>query len=185
MHEIHETAVELAPATARDLPGIVAIQNHTAATSHARFATRPLLTEERRDWFAQFAETGPYRMLVARCGNQVLGYACSQRYRAQDAFRETVEVSVGLGEVSRGQGLGTALYRALFGLLADEPVHVVLAGIALPNDASVALHRKFGFAEIGTFHEYAVKNGQYISSLWMQRLQSAPLSGADRSRPRP
>ncbi|WP_371534887.1 GNAT family N-acetyltransferase [Streptomyces sp. NBC_00466] len=181
MHEIYETTVELVPAITDDLPGIVAIQNHMAATSHARFATRPHRMEERRDWFAQFAETGPYRILVARRGNQVLGYACSQCYRDQDAFRETVEVSIGLGEDSRGQGLGTALYRGLFALLADEPVHVALAGIALPNDVSVALHRKFGFAEIGTFHEYAVKNGQYLSSLWMQRLQSTPFPGPDQS----
>ncbi len=173
-YETDERAVELATASARDLPGIVAVQNHTAATSHARFATGPLNMEERRDWFSQFADAGPYRMLVARRGDQVLGYACSQRYRAEDAFRETVEASVGLGEGSRGRGLGTALYRELFGLLADAPVHVVLAGIALPNHASVALHRKFGFAEVGTFREYAVKNGRYISSLWMQRPRSAP-----------
>ncbi|MEU1329115.1 N-acetyltransferase family protein [Streptomyces sp. NPDC005865] len=179
MPEIYATAVELVPAGTNDLPGIVAIQNHLAATSHARFATGPHRVEERRDWFAQFAQRGPYRMLVARRGDQVLGYACSQRYRDQDAFRETVEVSIGLGEASRGQGLGIALYRALFGLLADEPVHVALAGIALPNDVSVALHRKFGFAEVGTFHEYAVKNGEYLSSLWMQRLQSTPLPGPE------
>ncbi|MFE9122332.1 GNAT family N-acetyltransferase [Streptomyces sp. NPDC007172] len=172
MYEFHQTAVDLAPATAHDLPGIVVIQNHTAATSHARFATRPLGMEERREWFAQFSESGPYRMLVARRGSQVLGYACSQIYRDQEAFRETVEVSIGLVKGSRGQGLGTSLYRALFGLLADEPIHAVLAGIALPNDASVALHRRFGFSDVGTFCEYAVKNGQYISSLWMQRLQS-------------
>jgi phosphinothricin acetyltransferase len=55
-------------------------------------------------------------------------------------------------------------------MLVDEPVHVILAGIALPNDASIALHRKFGFTEIGTFREYALKNGTYISSTWMQRL---------------
>jgi L-amino acid N-acyltransferase YncA len=68
------------------------------------------------------------------------------------------------------EGVGSSLYRALFERLAGEPVHVILAGIAMPNDASVALHRKFGFTEIGTFREYAVKNGRYISSLWMQRL---------------
>jgi phosphinothricin acetyltransferase len=49
-------------------------------------------------------------------------------------------------------------------------VHVALAGIVLPNDASVALHRKFGFTEVGTFHEYGIKNGRYLSSLWMERL---------------
>jgi phosphinothricin acetyltransferase len=65
--------------------------------------------------------------------------------------------------------VGTALYCVLLRLLADEPVHVALAGIAPPDDASVALHRKLGFSEAGTLHEYAVKNGQYISSIWMQR----------------
>lgn len=174
MRETHETTVECTPATAGDLAGVVEIQNFTASTSHARFATQPSSVEERRGWFAQFAETGPYQMLVARCDDQVIGYACSQRYRDQEAFRETVEVSIGLREGSKGQGTGTALYRALFGLLADEAVHVALAGIALPNDASVALHRKFGFTEIGTFHEYAVKNGRYVSSLWMERLRPAP-----------
>jgi hypothetical protein len=52
---------------------------------------------------------------------------------------------------------------------AGEPVHVALEGIVLPNDASVALHRKLGFTEVGTFREYAVKNGQYLSSVWMER----------------
>jgi phosphinothricin acetyltransferase len=56
---------------------------------------------------------------------------------------------------------------ALFDCLAYEPVHVVLAGVAMPNDASVALHRRFGFTEVGTSGEYAVKNGRYIGSLWM------------------
>jgi len=60
-------------------------------------------------------------------------------------------------------GVGTALYRALFQCLADERVHVALAGIVLPNDASIALHRKLGFTEVGIFHEYAVKNGQYLA----------------------
>jgi len=46
---------------------------------------------------------------------------------------------------------------------------VALAGIALPNDASVALHRKFGFTDVGVFHEYAIKNGEYVDSLWMER----------------
>jgi phosphinothricin acetyltransferase len=82
---------------------------------------------------------------------------------------ETVEVSIALAAGSRGQGIGTALYRALLECLADEPVHVALAGIVLPNDALIALQRKLGFTEVGIFHEYAVKNGQYLSSIWMER----------------
>jgi phosphinothricin acetyltransferase len=159
-------------ATEDDLPGIVEILNHTAAKSIASFATRPTTVAERREWFAQFSATGPYRLLVARRGDHVLGYAGSQRYRDLEAFRETVEVTIGLEVGCRGQGVGTSLYRALFECLADEPVHVALAGIAMPNDASVALHRRFGFTDVGTFREYAVKNGQYLSSLWMQRLST-------------
>jgi phosphinothricin acetyltransferase len=174
--------VTITGVTEDDLAAIVGILNYTAATSIARFETRPVSVAERRDWFGQFSAAGPYRLLVARDGDQVVGYACSQRYRDLEAFRETVEVSIALDASSRGQGVGTALYRALFDSLAAEPsVHVALAGIALPNDASVALHRKFGFTEVGTFREYAIKNGQYISSVWMQR---ACHSGAPpRSRP--
>jgi phosphinothricin acetyltransferase len=116
-----------------------------------------------------FRRAGPYRLFVARRGSRVLGYAGSRPYREHEGFRETVEVSIALGVTSRGQGVGTALYRTLLGYLAGEPVHVALAGIVLPDDASVALHRKLGFTEVGTFHEYAVKNGRYLSSVWMER----------------
>lgn len=168
-----QNRVEIGPASEDDLPGIVAILNYVAANSFASFDIQPISVADRRDWFKQFSSVGPYRLLVARRDGMVAGYACSQRYRDHEAFRETVEVSVGLDVSCRGQGVGTLLYRALFDSLTDEPVRVVLAGIAMPNDASVALHRKFGFTEVGTFREYAVKNGRYISSLWMQRLSLA------------
>jgi phosphinothricin acetyltransferase len=169
--QVGPARVKITAGTEDDLVAIVGILNDTAASSIARFETRPVSVAERRDWFGQFGAAGPYRLVVARGGDQVLGYACSQRYRDLEAFRETVEVSIALDASSRGQGAGTALYHALFDSLTAEPsVHVALAGIALPNDASVALHRKFGFTEVGTFREYAIKNGQYISSVWMQRL---------------
>ena len=168
---VRAAPVEIVEATEDDLPGIVDILNYTAANSTATFDTRPVSVADRRDWFGQFSAAGPYRCLVARRDDQVLGYASSQRYRDHEAFRKTVEVSIALDISSRGQGVGTLLYHALFACLTREPsVHVVLAGIALPNDASVALHRKFGFTEVGTFREYAVKNGRYMSSVWMQRL---------------
>jgi phosphinothricin acetyltransferase len=164
------TPVRIAPAVEADLPGIVEIFNYTAANSIANFGTRPVSVADRRDWFGQFSPAGCYRLFVARRDGQVMGYAGSQRYRRHEAFSETIEVTIALQAGCRGQGVGTALYRELFGCLAGEKIHVALAGIALPNDASVALHRKFGFTEVGTFCEYAVKDGQYISSLWMQRL---------------
>lgn len=162
--------VRITAGTEDDLPAIVAILNHAAAHSIASFDTRPVGVADRRDWLGQFGPAGPYQLLVARRGDRALGYACTQRYRDHEAFQETVEVSIALDTGSRGHGIGTQLYRELFSRLAGAQVHVILAGIALPNDASVALHRKFGFTEVGIFREYAVKNGQYLSSVWMQRL---------------
>jgi phosphinothricin acetyltransferase len=164
----HEPLI-IEPGSEDDLRAITDILNYTIMNSNASLATEPVTVGERREWFGRFSATGPYRLLVARRGSQVLGYAASQPYREHEGFRETVEVSIALDITSRGQGVGTALYRALLGCLAGEPVHVALAGIVLPNDASVALHRKLGFTEVGTFHEYAVKNGQYLSSVWMER----------------
>jgi phosphinothricin acetyltransferase len=162
--------VEIGPGTEDDLPAIVAILNETIVNSNATLTSQPVTVEERRDWFERFPPAGPHQLLVARRSNEVLGYAASQPYRDHEGFKETVEVSVALDVSSRGQGVGTALYRALFECLASEPVHVALASVVLPNDASIALHRKFGFTEVGTFHEYAVKNGRYLSSVWMERL---------------
>lgn len=168
--------VEIGPGTEDDLAAIVAILNERIANSDAMLTTEPITVADRHAWFRQFSASGPHRLLVARRGGQVLGYAASQPYRDHLGFRETVEVSIALDGSSRGQGVGTALYRALFDCLASEPVHVALAGIVLPNDASVRLHHRFGFTEVGTFHEYAVKNGRYLSSVWMERL--SPPSGS-------
>ena len=164
-------AFVIEPGNEGDLPAITGILNYTIMNSNATLATEPVTVDERREWFGRFSVTGPYRLLVARRGSQVLGYAASQPYREHEGFRETVEVSIALDFTSRGQGAGTALYRALLGYLAHEPVHIALAGIVLPNDASVALHRKLGFTEVGTFHEYAVKNGQYLKL----RMDGTPL----------
>lgn len=175
------TTTRIEAATADDLPALVEIYNHSMSTSNSNFDTRPVTPDERWGWFAHFSSTGPHRLLVARRAATVLGYACSRRYRDHDAFRETVEVSVSLHSTSRGQGIGTLLYDSLFGQLAGERVHVALAGIALPNQASVALHRKFGFTEVGVFRDYAIQHGHYVSSVWMQRLLGSPHSVGSRS----
>ena len=151
-----------------DLPELVSIYNHYVTSSHATFDTEPVSAESRAGWFGRFADIGPHRLLVATEGDRVLGCASSGPYREHPAFARTVEVGIYLHPDLRSLGIGSALYRPLLDNLRSENIHVALAGIALPNDASVALHRKFGFTEVGVFEEYAVKNGTYISSVWMQ-----------------
>jgi phosphinothricin acetyltransferase len=69
--------------------------------------------------------------------------------------------------------VGKLLYAALFAQLKEEKIHLVVAGVALPNPASVALHKAFGFSQVGVLSEYALKNSNYISSVWFQKLVSA------------
>lgn len=161
-----ETIVRLA--SRGDLPELVSIYNYYATNSHATFDTDPVTLDSRTSWFDGFSETGPHRLLVAAEGGRVLGCASSAPYREHPAFARTVEVGIYLHPDVRSRGIGSALYRPLLDNLRSENIHVALAGIALPNDASIALHRKFGFTEVGVFENYAVKNGTYISSAWMQ-----------------
>jgi phosphinothricin acetyltransferase len=65
--------------------------------------------------------------------------------------------------------LGPALYAELFQILTQQPVHLAVAGVALPNGASIALHLKPGISEVGTFREYASKHGNWMSLTWFQR----------------
>jgi phosphinothricin acetyltransferase len=114
--------VDIDVASREDLAEIVAIRNAVAATSIASFDTRPASVADQLPWFDRTVSTGPYRILVARRAGRVLGYASSGRYREHEAFVRTVEVGIGLHADSRGQGIGSRLYRVLFDYLAGQPV---------------------------------------------------------------
>jgi len=68
-----------------------------------------------------------------------------------------------------GRGLGTRLYQALFAELVHQDIHRVVAGVAQPNEASNALHRKLGFRQLGTYSEVGRKFGKYRDVVWFER----------------
>jgi phosphinothricin acetyltransferase len=179
------TAPRPRPAVPGDLPGITRVIDHYIATSPANFKTLPLTPGEAQAWFAQFGADGRFRLLVADApgggGDWPLsGFACSQPHPVRRAAYDTsVMATVYLAPTATGRGLGTALYTALFAALAGQDIHRVIAGITLPNDASVALHEKFGFERVGVFTETGRKFGRYWDVLWMERpLALAPGGGA-------
>ncbi|MCP3803388.1 GNAT family N-acetyltransferase [Allokutzneria sp. A3M-2-11 16] len=161
--------VVIRPARPSDLAPLVEIYNHYVEHALVPFDTEPASPESRTPWFESFSDTGPHRLLVAYSGQRVLGCAYSSPYRSHPAFAETVELGIYLAPGHRGQGVGSALYSSLLGRLSSAKVHLAVAAIALPNQASVGLHCKFGFTRVGVFDEYATKRGAYISSLWLQR----------------
>jgi phosphinothricin acetyltransferase len=156
-------------ATPDDLPALADLRNHFVANSYATFDEEPLSQAALRQWLGTFDITGPYRLLIAEELGQLIGFASSQQYRTHVAFRKTIETSIYVASPQGRTGVGSALYSGLFEAIKSEDLHRAVVGIALPNKASIRLHKKFSFTEVGIFSEYAIKNSQLISSLWMQR----------------
>jgi L-amino acid N-acyltransferase YncA len=113
----------------------------SAAEMRVRIATQP--------------STKPW--IVAELDGAVAGYAYASTFRGRPAYRYGVEVGVYVAEAARRRGVGLTLYRSLLRLLATQGYRRAFAGIALPNDASVALHRAAGFTEAGVVHAAGFK----------------------------
>jgi phosphinothricin acetyltransferase len=161
------TAVRAAQPT--DLPALTDIYNHYVRTGAVTFDVTEFSVEARQEWFSHYATEGPHRLLVAVDLDDVLGYATSSPFRPKPAYATSVETSVYLRWDATGRGVGRLLYDALFAILAEQDVHRAYAGVALPNDASVALHERLGFREIGTYVEVGRKMGRYWDVRWFER----------------
>ena len=163
-------APTMRPATLDDLPALTAIYNHYVATTTITFDLEPFAPEARRPWFDAHAASGRHRLLIAADADDVvLGYATSSRWRPKAAYDTTVESSVYCRPDVVGRGVGTSLYSALFDALATEDVHRIVAGVSQPNPASVALHLRFGFRQVGVFSNVGRKFGQYWDVAWFER----------------
>lgn len=152
-----------------DLAGLTELYNHYIRATPITFDLEPYTPETRRPWLASFAASGRHQLFVAEQAARVLGFACSRPFRDKAAYDTTAETSVYLAPQAVGQGLGRALYERLFAELAGADLHRLVAGITLPNDASVALHTRMGFERVGIFAEVGRKHGRYWDVLWMER----------------
>ena len=155
-------------AVAADLPALTAIYNHYIVHTPITFDVRTYEPEQRRAWFDDHAG-GRHRLLVADAHGEVLCYATTSRWRPKASYDTTVESSVYVRHDAVGRGVGRQLYAALFDALADQDVHAIVAGVALPNAASIALHERFGFQQVGVFREVGRKFGRFWDVAWFQR----------------
>ena len=152
-----------------DLARINEIYNHYVRTSPVTFDLEPISVELRSAWLERYAPAGPHRLFVAEEEGAVLGYADSHQFREKRAYDTTVETTVYCAPEAIGRGIGRRLYAALFDALRDEDLRMALAGITLPNDASVALHERFGFTLSGVMHEVGRKFDRYWDVAWYEK----------------
>jgi phosphinothricin acetyltransferase len=160
-------------ASLADLRALTDIYNYYVQNSPATFDIQPFMPEQRRGWFQDHSDGHRHRLLVAEQKiGEIVGYAASGPFRSKEGYRTTVEVTVYCRPGATGKGIGAALYRELFDLLAGQEVHRAVAGIAQPNPASNVLHERFGFSKIGTFTQVGLKFGKYIDVLWMEKVMA-------------
>ena len=148
--------VVIRPAIQADAACIAAIYNYYVANTIITFEQDVVSDDSMASRIEAVGQVGlPW--LVAEFEGGVQAYAYATEWKARFAYRYTVEVTVYVGRGSESLGFGSRLYAALFDALKASSVHVALAGIALPNDASVALHEKIGMKKVAKLEQVGYK----------------------------
>jgi phosphinothricin acetyltransferase len=148
------------PAGLQDLSQILEILNREIAEGYAHFGVEPqTLTEIESD----FGQSEGYPWTVSVEGDEVQGFARAVPWKSRGGYRQTCEVGVYVRPELHGRGIGKAIYAEFLPAVEARGFHTVLAGVALPNPASIRLHEGFGFRQIGTFPEVGWKLGEWRS----------------------
>lgn len=165
-----EFSYAIRDATERDIPDMREIYNHYVANSTVTFDEDPLTLKELRRKFADAQRLG-YPWLVAESpSGQVLGYAYVLPWKPKAAYRFTVENSIYLSAAATGKGLGRALMAELLPRAKAAGVKEVVAVIADKGaEASIKLHRDFGFTEIGHLGKVGFKFGRWLGTYLLQK----------------
>ena len=163
------STIVIRPAVRADLPQITSIHNHYVLNTPVTFDLEPVGPEQRVGWFNEHTEGARYQLFVSEDRGRILGYAGTGRFRSKAAYDTTAEVTVYCAPDATGRRIGRMMYQRLFEALRNEDLRRLVAGITLPNEASIALHRHFGFTEVGVFSENGRKFDRYWDVLWMER----------------
>jgi phosphinothricin acetyltransferase len=164
MHRAQHTAIR--PARADDFAAIAEITSFYITTSAIHFAYEPIAAAELEATWRAAGDRYPW--LVADVDGTVVGYAKAGAWRERAAYAWTCEVGLYIADAARGRGIGGGLYRELLAEVARRGFRSAIAGIALPNDASLALHERLGFAPAGTVREAGFKHERWHDVAFFQ-----------------
>jgi phosphinothricin acetyltransferase len=154
-------STHLRSASPADAASICAIYNPYLATTAITFEEEAVSAH---DMAQRIADVHAARLpwLVLEVDGNIAGYAYATKWRVRPAYRHSVESTIYLDEAFVGRRLGRALYNALLEELRKRELHMVIGGIALPNESSVGLHEALGFRKAAHFTEVGIKFGRWI-----------------------
>jgi phosphinothricin acetyltransferase len=151
-----------------DFDALATLTNHYIATTAIHFGYEPIGAGELHAQWRDARERFPWR--VADDGGAAIGYAKAGVWRARAAYQWTCELGVYVAPEAIGRGAGGALYAALLDACKQRGFRSAVAGITLPNPASVALHERFGFVPAGVIAQAGFKHGTWHDVAFFQKL---------------
>jgi L-amino acid N-acyltransferase YncA len=166
-------------ATERDAEACAAIYAPYVTDTPISFETEPPSPADMAERIAAASRT--HAWLVLEDEGRVVGYAYGGPFHRRAAYRWACEVSAYLELGRRRTGGGRALYEALLTRLTERGFRMAVAGMTLPNDASVGFHRAMGFEPVGTYRRIGFKHGTWHDVAWTQR----PLATGEGPPPEP
>lgn len=155
--------------TESDAASIAEIYNYYIRNSVVSFEEEQISADDIIRRMQKVRSLG-FPWIVAEHQGEIVGYAYATRWNERSAYRFSAEVTVYVSEDWTSRGWGTRLYESLFSKLEKMKIHVVIGGIALPNDASVALHEKFGMTKAAHYKEAGRKFGQWLDVGYWQKI---------------
>jgi L-amino acid N-acyltransferase YncA len=171
--------MRLRAATPDDAAAIAAIYAPYVTASAVSFETEAPDAAAMRARIDSSGDLHPW-LVGEEADGTVLGYAYASPFRPRPAYRFAVETSVYLRREACGRGLGERLYAPLLDMLEARGFTQAIAAITLPNDASVRLHERLGFAAAGTYRQVGWKLGAWHDvGLWQRGLAPAATPPAE------
>lgn len=155
------------PVKQTDATDILAIYAPYVTDTAITFETEIPTLEEFSKRIEKIQKDYPY--LVCEIDGKVVGYAYASKHRERAAYQYSVEVSVYVAQDYHRKGIGKALYEHLFAALEDYNYYSAYAGITLPSEKSIGIHKAFGFTEVGIYHKIGYKDGKWLDVIWLEK----------------
>ena len=153
-----------------DMPAVREIYNYYVANSTVTFDEDAMTLREWKSKFSYLHKLGMPFLVAESPNGQLLGYALVTPWKQKRAYRFTVENSIYLGPAAAGKGLGRALLAELIDHSRAAGLKEMIAVIADQGaDASIALHEKFGFTEIGRMGRVGFKFDRWLGTVLLQK----------------
>jgi L-amino acid N-acyltransferase YncA len=165
--------IQIRKAVEKDLEEMLVIYNDVIINTTAVYDYKAHTMDMRRQWFETKKEQG-FPVFVAEENGKVVGFSSIGPFRAWAAYKYSVENSIYVAADQRGKGIGKLLMTPLIKAAEQLNMHTILAGIDATNDASIMLHKKFGFEEVAHFKQVGYKFGRWLDLKFLQLVLKTP-----------